>query len=326
MTLEAILSGAAPSPRLQRERISRRRRAIDRVWWSACALSLFFVVVPVLWVLVSITAKALPHWQWSVFTENSTGVGGGLLNAITGTLVIAIGTAILAGCVGIGCGIYLAEFTPKSAIASVLRGAGETLAGIPSIVFGYCGYLALVVGLHWGFSLLPALIVLSLLVVPYIAKSTEIALHQVPLAYREGGEALGMSMPYLLRKVVLRPALPGILTGIILALAISVGETAPLIYTANFSNSVPSGALIHQPVGYLTYAAYTFYDNPIPAAQHLAADASLILAAMVLGLILLSRLIVRLTQRYAPDRHIRLSRSERRLATKAAEGGGSSRR
>lgn len=278
-------------------------------------MSLFFVVVPVVWVLVSITAKALPHWQWTVFTENSTGVGGGLLNAIVGTLVIAVGTAVLAGCVGIGCGIYLAEFPPKTAVASVLRGAAETLAGIPSIVFGYCGYLALVVGLHWGFSLLPALIVLSLLVVPYIAKSTEISLQQVPLAYREGGEALGMSMPYLLRKVVLRPALPGILTGIILALAISVGETAPLIYTANFSNSIPSGALIHQPVGYLTYAAYTFYDDPIPAAQHLAADASLILAAMVLGLIVLSRLIVRLTQRYAPDRHVRLTRKERRPAS-----------
>ncbi len=320
MTLEAILSGASPRPQVQKERISRGRRIVDRAWWGACAISLFFVVVPVVWVLVSITAKALPHWQWSVFTENSTGVGGGLLNAIVGTVVISVGTAILAGCVGIGCGIYLAEFTPRSLTASVLRGATETLAGIPSIVFGYCGYLALVVGLHWGFSLAPALVVLSLLVVPYIAKSTEIALHQVPLAYREGGEALGMSMPYLLRKVVLRPALPGILTGIILALAISVGETAPLIYTANFSNSVPTGALIHEPVGYLTYAAYTFYDDPIPAAQHLAADASLILAAMVLGLILCSRLIVRLTQRYSPDRHSRPSRAERRLADRVGSG------
>ncbi len=320
MSLEAILSGAEPRPRIQKERIARGRRLVDYAWWSACAVSLCFVVIPVIWVLVSITVKAVPHWQWSVFTENSTGVGGGLLNAIAGTIVISVGTAILAGCVGIGCGIYLAEFTPRSIVASTLRGAGETLAGIPSIVFGYCGYLALVVGLHWGFSLLPALVVLSLLVVPYIAKSTEIALQTVPLAYREGGEALGMSMPYLLRKVVLRPALPGILTGIILALAISVGETAPLIYTANFSNSVPTGALIHQPVGYLTYAAYTFYDDPIPAAQHLAADASLILAVMVLGLILCSRVIVRLTQRYSPDRHRRLSRSERRLADRIADG------
>lgn len=301
-----------------KSKTARRRRSMDRLWWSLCAVSLLLVVVPVFWVLISITRQALPHWQWSVFTENSTGVGGGLLNAIVGTTVISVGTALIAGLVGIGCGIYLSEFTPRSKIAAVLRGAGETLAGIPSIVFGYCGYLALVIGLHWGFSLLPALAVLSLLVVPYIAKSTELALQQVPLAYREGAEALGMTMPHMLRRIVIRPALPGILTGIILAVAISVGETAPLIYTANFSNNIPSGALIHEPVGYLTYAVWTFYDEPIPAAQHLASDAALILAGMVLGLILVSRLIVRVTQRYSPDRQVRLRRSQRREAARAA--------
>ena len=151
-----------------------------------------------------------------LFTETSTGIGGGLENAIVGTLLITFGVAILSGLVGVGCGIYLAEFSPRSRTSAILRGAGEILSGIPSIVFGYCGYLTLVIGLHWGFSLLPALIVLSLLVVPYIAKSTELASNQVPLAYREGAEALGMKRTYLLRKVVVRPALPGILTGLII--------------------------------------------------------------------------------------------------------------
>jgi phosphate transport system permease protein len=127
-------------------------------------------------------------------------------------------------------------------------------------------------------------------------------------------------MTYSLCKIIIRPALPGILTGMILALAISVGETAPLIYTANFSNSVPTGALVHEPVGYLTYAAYTFWDEPVPAAQHLASDASLILVVMALLLILGSRLIVRLTQRYSPDRQARLSRADRREAAIVAAG------
>lgn len=301
-------------------RVAADRRIIDKLWWTACGLGLVFVVVPVAWVVIAIASKAVPHWQWSVFTENTTGIGGGLANAVVGTVVISIGTAILAGGAGIGCGIYLAEFSPPRLVALVLRGASEMLSGVPSIVLGYCAYLTLVIGLHWGFSLLPALIALSLLVVPYVAKSTEIALRQVPLAYREGAEALGMTMPYALRKVVLRPALPGILTGMILALAISVGETAPLIYTANFSNAMPSGALIHEPVAYLTYAVYTFYDEPVVAAQHLSADASLILLVMVLGLILGSRLIVRLTQRHSPDRAQRLSRAERRAALEAAKG------
>ena len=304
--------------------VSKRRRVRDIAWWALCTLSLAFVVIPVVWVLVTVVRQALPHWSWTVFTENSTGVGGGLRNAIVGTLVISLGTAIMAGVVGIGSGIFLAEFARRSKVAAVLRGATETLAGVPSIVFGYCGYLALVVKFHWGFSLLPALIVMSLLVVPYVAKSTEISLRQVPVAYREGAEALGMTMPHLLRRIVLRSALPGIMTGIILAVAISIGETAPLIYTANFSNGLPTGALIHEPIGYLTYATYTFYDEPIPAAQHLAYDASLLLAVMVLGLILISRLVVRLTQRYSPDRVSRPSRAERRAAAAAIADAGAS--
>ena len=300
--------------------ISRARRMRNRLWWSACALALTLVVAPVVWILVSITAKAMANWQWTIFTQNSTGIGGGLLNTIVGTMVLTFGTGILAGFVGVGSGIFLAEFAPKNRFSAIMRGACETLSGIPSIVFGYCGYLTLVVGLHWGYSLAPALIVLSLLVVPYIAKSTEIALQQVPVAYREGAEALGFTMPRTLRKIVLRPALPGILTGMILALAISVGETAPLLFTAGFSNSIPTGALVHEPIGYLTYATYTFYDEPVPAAQHLAADASFLLVVIVLGLILLTRLIVRLTQRYSPTRHDRQTRAMRRAAAAVASG------
>lgn len=113
-----------------------------------------------------------------------------------------------------------------------------------------------------------------------------------------------MTRTHSLRRIVLRSALPGISTGIILilALAISVGETAPLLYTAGFSNSMPSFHLTHSPIGYLTYAVWSFFDEPSASLNVLAHDAALLLIVIVLALILASRLLVRLTRRYAPGR------------------------
>ena len=310
--------------------IARRRRVADRVWWSLCAVGLALVVAPVVWVITGVVQRAVSGWSWSVLTTISTGVGGGLANAIAGTFVLLVGVGLLAGLVGLGCGVYLAEIARPSWRTTVLRSASEVLSGVPSIVLGYVGYEALVVGLHWGFSLLAGLVVLSVLVVPYVAKSTEIALGQVPLGYREGGEALGMTRSHILRTVVLRSAVPGIATGVIIALAISVGETAPLLYTAGWTNSYPTAHLLHAPIGYLTYATYTFYDDPYPAVRALSYDAALLLVLLVVGLIASSRLVVHLSQRYSPERSLGAGRRAPRplpagaaAAGAAAEGAGS---
>jgi phosphate transport system permease protein len=278
-------------------RPSVSRRLGSWVGWGICMLAVLTIAAPLIWLLYGVVSRALPVWRWSVLTELGTGTGGGLANELVGTLVIVAGVGILAGTVGVSSGIYLSEYA-HGRTGALLRAGSEVLAGIPSIVLGYVGFIALAVALHWQFSLAGALIALSALTVPYIAKATESALRQVPTAYREGAEALGMSPPYAMRRITLKAALPGITTGWLVALAIAIGETAPLLYTAGFSNSMPSLALTHSPISYLTYAVWAFYNYPSNTFVHLSYDAALILVVLVLLLIITARLIVSFTQRY----------------------------
>jgi phosphate transport system permease protein len=298
--LSRPVSGPVPAVADLHRPISRWRRIKNRAWWLACGLGLVLVLIPVVWILAGVLVHAVEHWSAGVLTSPFTGTGGGLSNAIVGTFVLIVGVAILASAIGVGAGIYLAEWA-RSGRTTFLRSASELLAGIPSIVFGYVGYVSLVVYFHWGYSLYAALIVLSLLVVPYVAKATEVSINQVPVAYREGAEAVGMARTTMMRRIMLKAALPGITTGIVIAVAVSVGETAPLLYTAGWSNSNPTFTLEHSPLGYLTYAVWTFWDDPSPKVQALSEDAALLLVVLVLGLIIGSRVLVRLTQKHAPD-------------------------
>ncbi len=284
-----------------------RRHFASGAFRVATYVALLLVLAPALWLVVSIVAKAMPHWQWSVLTTPTRGAGGGLLNAILGTLVLMVGVFIIAGSIGVLAGLHLAEMakTRKNGKpgGGFLRTASDVLSGFPSIVLGYVGYVALVVGLHWGYSLLPALIILSIMVIPYIAKNTETALRQVPTTYREGAEALGMSGGYALRKIVLKTALPGIVTGLLLALAIAVGETAPLIYTAGWTNALPGAALTNSNgFAYLTYPVYSFYNYPSQQAHYLSYDAAFLLMILILILLVASRILVARTQRHTEAR------------------------
>ena len=265
--------------------------------WAACFVGVLLVAAPLIWLVWGVVARAVPVWHWDVLTTSGSAEGGGLLNLIVGTLVLMVGVAILAGAVGVLSGIYLAEFA-SGRWGSFLRGASEVLAGIPSIVLGYVGYVALVIGLQWKYSIWAAFLVLTALTVPYIAKSTEASLRQVPTAYREGAEGLGLSPLRTLSRITLKAAAPGITTGLLVAMAISVGETAPLLYTANFSNGMPTFGLHNSPVGYLTYAVYTYWDSSFKSFQDLSYDAALILLVMVFLLIVGARLVIGLTQRH----------------------------
>ncbi|HEX4834365.1 MAG TPA: ABC transporter permease subunit [Trebonia sp.] len=281
--------------------IPASRKVANLLYWIACGAALLLIIGPALWLVGGLLAHALPHWQWSVLTTNTNGETGGLKQAILGTLLITLGVLVLGGTISILAGVYLAEFA-TGRHRTLMRSGYEILSGIPSIVLGLVGYMVLVSvngGAGWKYGLLPAVIVVSVIITPYITKATETALLQVPASYREAAEALGMSPSRTLFTIVLKAALPGIVTGLLVAVAISVGETAPLLYTAGWSDFTPSLQLTGQPIGFLTYPVFAFFNLPDPKAQILSYDAGLLLLVLVLVVIIIGRLVVAWSRRHA---------------------------
>jgi phosphate transport system permease protein len=276
----------------RRTALERRRHAIDFIGWSLCLIAFLLIAVPLLDLVLTVAVKGFSAFSIELFTTTTNGVTGGLLNAIEGTLVLSIGSLIFAVPIGVSAGIYLAEYG-SGRLASSIRFLADTLTGMPSIVLGYFSYITMVIGLGWKFSVLAGAITLAIMVVPYLARITELSLGRVPTTMREAAYALGAKDHTVASRIVLVAAMPGVITGVLLSLAISVGETAPLIYTANWSNYLWTGKLTHESIGYLTYVIWTFINMPNPKSHALAFAAALLVMLVVLAINIAVRLILR---------------------------------
>ena len=273
------------------------RLMVDRVVGALVVLCVMVAAVPVLVLFLFVIIKGLPGILTpGFFTQppHPQGVpGGGVLNAIIGTLEIVGIASLLAVPVGALIGIFLSEYG-RNQVGDTVRFISDVLTGLPSIAFGIFGYTVVVLTTH-HFSALSASIALAVLMLPVILRATETALLLVPNALREAGLALGAPRWRVTLEIVVPAALGGIVTGALLAIARAAGETAPLLFTAFGNDIVQTNPM--QPMGALALTVFRNALVPYPNLQEQAWAAALLLVILVAVTNILARVYVRRLQR-----------------------------
>ncbi|NLM04369.1 MAG: phosphate ABC transporter permease PstA [Clostridiales bacterium] len=206
--------------------------------WTAALL----VLAVLFSIIIYILAKGIPMISWQFLTEipRNMGRSGGISSSIVGTLLVTAVAVIVATPFGIGTAIYLTEYTQESKVTRIIRFSAESLAGIPSIVYGLFGFIFFVIYLKMGWSILSGGLTLAIMILPTIIRTSEEAIRTVPQLYREVGFSLGATKWQAITKTVLPSALPGIVNGVILSVGRCVAETAAVMLTAGSTLRMPT--------------------------------------------------------------------------------------
>jgi phosphate transport system permease protein len=264
-------------------RLNSRKQ--QKLAYFIITLSVFAVIAVlgiILYYIVVNGAQAL-SWEFLTAPPSRLGREGGIFPAIMGSMWLVSGALLIAVPVGIGAGIYLAEYAKESRATKIIRSGIDTLNGTPSIVFGLFAYAFLVVYLGLGISLQTGMIILGLLVLPLIIRTTEEAIKSVPQNIREGSLALGSTKWETIKKVVLPPARPGIITGVIIAIGRAIGESAPILFTATTFMSLRNPSDLSSPVMSLpTHIFYLTKEVHGPEAKMNAYGTALVLLIIII--------------------------------------------
>jgi phosphate transport system permease protein len=274
--------------------ISRRRRLTDRVARSTTLVFTLIALVPLFLVIYYLLKEGLGAFSVDFFTTDPTGrfLGdpGGVRSAIIGTvLIVAVATAIAVP-LGIGVALYLVEYGRRSLFANVVRYFIDVMTGVPSVVFGLFVYIVLVISQIGGtFAAWKGAVALSLLMLPVVARASEVVLNLVPNELRESALALGAPRWRVVFRVVLPTAAPGLVTGSMLAIARAAGETAPLLFTVAFVNGVSYD--IGQRMNSLPLQIFNDVGQAQDRLVQRAWGAALTLVLMILVVTLVARLV-----------------------------------
>jgi len=267
---------------LGRDRLSQKNiQAIAFAFVIAAAVIVLGILVII---LQDIIINGLPALSWEFLTQPPKDLGraGGIFPAIVGTLYLVMGAIAIALPLGVGAAIYLVEYTREGRIIRLIRTGVDLLNGTPSIVFGLFGFAFIVLYLKIGVSMLAGQITLALMVLPTVIRTSEEALKTIPPSLREGSLALGATRWQTISRVVLPPAVPGIVTGAILSIGRAAGETAPIMFTAVVFSSRFLPDSVFQPVMALPYHLFILATN-VPGASTNKYGTALVLLLLVIG-------------------------------------------
>jgi phosphate transport system permease protein len=261
------------------------RKYIQTIAFGFVIAAAVIVITILIIILQDIIINGLPALSWEFLTQPPKDLGraGGIFPAIIGTLCLVTGAIAIALPLGVGAAIYLVEYTREGHVTRLIRTGVDLLNGTPSIVFGLFGFAFIVLYLQIGVSMLAGQITLALMVLPTVIRTTEESLKNIPQSLREGSLALGATRWQTISRVVLPPAIPGIVTGAILSIGRAAGETAPIMFTAVVFSSrfLPDSAF--QPVMALPYHLFILATN-VPGASTNKYGTALVLLLLVVGL------------------------------------------
>lgn len=210
----------------------KKARKSDLALYALIYAAAFLSVFLILGIIVYVFIRGIGQINFTFLTTASSFLKGtvGIAGNIVNTLIIIVITLLIATPVGVGSAIYLNEYAQPGKVVSFIEFATETLSGIPSIIYGLFGMMFF--GAIWGYSILTGALTLTIMVLPLITRNTQEALKTVPISYRQGSLGIGATKWYMIRTVLLPSAMPGIITGVILAIGRIVGESAALLFTA----------------------------------------------------------------------------------------------
>jgi phosphate transport system permease protein len=284
--------------RLARFAVSPARRRRDQLVRRSILAATVIALVPLVLIIYFLLSKGLGAWSSSFFTTDPTGNTffgaskiGGIKSAIVGTIEIVALASAIAVPIGIGVAVWLVEYGRDSWFAHTIRFFTDVMTGVPSIVFGLFVFIALIVGTGSSYAGYKGSIALALLMLPVVIRSAEVVLLLVPNSLRESALALGAPRWRMIGSVVLPTALPGMVTGVLLAIARAAGETAPLLFTAAAAHetSLDLGGFMNS----LPVQIYNDINSPTAAVVERAWGAALTLVLMILVLNMVARLIAR---------------------------------